>query len=102
MNLRSLSLTPPSLPLLLPPPRQKQVSENVFIEEKRSVLLCEGKLCLRVLQELFNMQVVEMLHGEPHTTRCTLRTVLLPFLVICPAGISCVLQGQILSLLMSR
>ncbi|KAJ8355526.1 hypothetical protein SKAU_G00183200 [Synaphobranchus kaupii] len=43
---------------------QKQVSENVFIEERRPVLLCEGKLSLRLLQDLFNMHVVEMLHGS--------------------------------------
>ncbi|XP_064196812.1 WD repeat and coiled-coil-containing protein [Anguilla rostrata] len=43
---------------------QKQVSETVFIEDRRPVLLCEGKLCLRVLQDLFNMQVLEMLHGS--------------------------------------
>ncbi|KAG5846372.1 hypothetical protein ANANG_G00114220 [Anguilla anguilla] len=43
---------------------QKQVSETVFIEDRRPVLLCEGKLCLRVLQDLFNMQVLEMQHGS--------------------------------------
>ncbi|XP_066560262.1 WD repeat and coiled-coil-containing protein [Amia ocellicauda] len=42
---------------------QKQLSENVFIDERRPVLLCDGKLCLRVVQELFNLSVVEMLHG---------------------------------------
>ncbi|KAK1170340.1 WD repeat and coiled-coil-containing protein-like [Acipenser oxyrinchus oxyrinchus] len=41
----------------------KQLSENVFIDERRPVLLCEGKLCLRVVQELFNLSVVEMSHG---------------------------------------
>ncbi|XP_067098079.1 WD repeat and coiled-coil-containing protein [Osmerus mordax] len=42
---------------------QKQLSENVFIDERRPVLLCEGKLCLRVLQELFNISIVEMMYG---------------------------------------
>ncbi|KPP75033.1 WD repeat-containing protein C2orf44-like [Scleropages formosus] len=42
---------------------QKQLSENVFIDERRPVLLCDGKLCLRVLQDLFGLAVVEMLHG---------------------------------------
>ncbi|XP_019712064.1 WD repeat and coiled-coil-containing protein [Hippocampus comes] len=42
---------------------QKQLSENVFIDERRPMLLCDGKLCLRALQELFNLTVVEMLHG---------------------------------------
>ncbi|XP_039604300.1 WD repeat and coiled-coil-containing protein isoform X2 [Polypterus senegalus] len=43
---------------------QKQLSENVFIDERRPVLLCEGKLCLRVIQELFNLSIVEMQHGH--------------------------------------
>lgn len=42
---------------------QKQLSENVFIDERRPVLLCDGKLCLRVLQDLFNLTVVEMMYG---------------------------------------
>ncbi|XP_054618020.1 WD repeat and coiled-coil-containing protein [Dunckerocampus dactyliophorus] len=42
---------------------QKQLSENVFIDERRPVLLCDGKLCLRAVQELFNLSIVEMLHG---------------------------------------
>lgn len=42
---------------------QKQLSENVFIDERRPVLLCEGKLCLKVLQELFNLTVVEIMYG---------------------------------------
>ncbi|XP_037837334.1 WD repeat and coiled-coil-containing protein [Kryptolebias marmoratus] len=42
---------------------QKQLSENVFIDERRPVLLCDGKLCLRVLQDLFNLAVVEMMYG---------------------------------------
>ncbi|MBN3283869.1 WDCP protein, partial [Polyodon spathula] len=41
----------------------KQLSENVFINERRPVLLCEGKLSLRVVLELFHLSVVEMLHG---------------------------------------
>lgn len=44
---------------------QKQLSENVFIDERRPVLLCDGKLCLRALQELFNLTIVEMMHGTP-------------------------------------
>ncbi|XP_029281051.1 WD repeat and coiled-coil-containing protein [Cottoperca gobio] len=42
---------------------QKQLSENVFIDERRPVLLCDGKLCLRALQELFNLTIVEMIYG---------------------------------------
>lgn len=42
---------------------QKQLSENVFIDERRPVLLCEGKLVLRALQELFNLTIVEMMYG---------------------------------------
>ncbi|KAM6905922.1 WD repeat and coiled-coil-containing protein [Lycodopsis pacificus] len=42
---------------------QRQLSENVFIDERRPVLLCEGKLCLRALQDLFNLTIVEMMYG---------------------------------------
>ncbi|KAM9356086.1 WD repeat and coiled-coil-containing protein [Pholidichthys leucotaenia] len=42
---------------------QKQLSENVFIDERRPVLLCDGKLCLRTLQDLFNLTIVEISHG---------------------------------------
>ncbi|XP_060722493.1 WD repeat and coiled-coil-containing protein isoform X1 [Tachysurus vachellii] len=42
---------------------QMQLSENVYTDERRPVLLCEGRLCLRVLQELFNLTVMEMMHG---------------------------------------
>ncbi|XP_066533804.1 WD repeat and coiled-coil-containing protein [Hoplias malabaricus] len=42
---------------------QKQLSENVYTDERRPVLLCEGRLSLRVVQELFNLTVVEMMHG---------------------------------------
>lgn len=42
---------------------QKQLSENVFIDERRPVLLCDGKLCLRALQDLFNLTIVEMMYG---------------------------------------
>uniref|UniRef100_A0AAV2KES7 WD repeat and coiled-coil-containing protein n=1 Tax=Knipowitschia caucasica TaxID=637954 RepID=A0AAV2KES7_KNICA len=42
---------------------QKQLSENVFIDERRPVLLCDGKLCLRALQELFSLSAVEMMYG---------------------------------------
>ncbi|XP_063079102.1 WD repeat and coiled-coil-containing protein [Engraulis encrasicolus] len=42
---------------------QRQLSESVFIDERRPVLLCEGKLCLKMIQDLFSLSVVEMLHG---------------------------------------
>ncbi|AWP19765.1 putative WD repeat-containing protein C2orf44 -like [Scophthalmus maximus] len=42
---------------------QKQLSENVFIDERRPVLLCDGRLCLRALQELFSLTIVEMMYG---------------------------------------
>ncbi|XP_077366744.1 WD repeat and coiled-coil-containing protein [Festucalex cinctus] len=59
---------PSSYPAAAEPPYlnvtcQKQLSENVFIDERRPMLLCDGKLCLRALQELFNLTVVEMQHG---------------------------------------
>ncbi|XP_007566695.1 WD repeat and coiled-coil-containing protein [Poecilia formosa] len=42
---------------------QKQLSENVFIDERRPVLLCDGKLCLRAIQDLYNLTSVEMMYG---------------------------------------
>ncbi|XP_064168557.1 WD repeat and coiled-coil-containing protein-like [Anguilla rostrata] len=42
---------------------QKQLSENVFIDERRPVLLCENKLRLGVVRDLFSLSVVEMMHG---------------------------------------
>ncbi|XP_053470081.1 WD repeat and coiled-coil-containing protein [Ictalurus furcatus] len=42
---------------------QTQLSENVYTDERRPVLLCEGRLCLRILQELFSLTVLEMMHG---------------------------------------
>lgn len=54
----SLSITFPFFVLT-----QKQLSENVFIDERRPVLLCDGKLCLRALQDLFNLTIVEMMYG---------------------------------------
>lgn len=48
---------------------QKQLSENVFIDERRPVLLCDGKLCLRALQDLFNLTIVEMLYGKCKSVR---------------------------------
>ncbi|XP_077443169.1 WD repeat and coiled-coil-containing protein [Stigmatopora argus] len=59
---------PSSYPAASEPPYlnitcQKQLSENVFIDERRPVLLCDGKLCLRAVLELFNLTAVEMLHG---------------------------------------
>lgn len=59
-------------------PVQKQLSENVFIDERRPVLLCDGKLCLRALQELFNLTIVEMMHGTFRQRAHTGRT-------LCPA-----------------
>ncbi|XP_051500188.1 WD repeat and coiled-coil-containing protein-like isoform X1 [Myxocyprinus asiaticus] len=42
---------------------QKQLSENVYTDERRPLLLCGGRICLRVVQELFGLTVVEMMHG---------------------------------------
>ncbi|CAL8315795.1 unnamed protein product [Merluccius merluccius] len=42
---------------------QRQLSENVFIDERRPVLLCEGKLRLSALHDLFNLTIVEMMSG---------------------------------------
>ncbi|KAM8826050.1 WD repeat and coiled-coil-containing protein isoform 1-T2 [Synchiropus picturatus] len=61
---KALSVYPSaSEPLYVNVTCQKQLSENVFIDERRPVLLCEGKLCLRILQELFNLTIVEMMYG---------------------------------------
>uniref|UniRef100_H3B353 WD repeat and coiled-coil-containing protein n=2 Tax=Latimeria chalumnae TaxID=7897 RepID=H3B353_LATCH len=43
---------------------QKSISGNTFIHKKRSVLLCEGKLRLSIIQEIFNLSIIEMLHGS--------------------------------------
>ncbi|XP_076872942.1 WD repeat and coiled-coil-containing protein isoform X2 [Brachyhypopomus gauderio] len=43
---------------------QMQLSENVYREERRAVLLCDGRLSLPVVQELFNLTMVEMMHGS--------------------------------------
>ncbi|XP_026146092.1 WD repeat and coiled-coil-containing protein isoform X1 [Carassius auratus] len=42
---------------------QKQLSENVYTDERRPLLLCGGRICLRVVQELFGLTVIEMMHG---------------------------------------
>ncbi|KAK0143643.1 WD repeat and coiled-coil-containing protein [Merluccius polli] len=42
---------------------QRQLSENVFFDERRPVLLCEGKLRLSALHDLFNLTTVEMSSG---------------------------------------
>lgn len=42
---------------------QKQLSENVYTDERRALLLCGGRICLRVVQELFGLTVIEMMHG---------------------------------------
>ncbi|XP_052391974.1 WD repeat and coiled-coil-containing protein isoform X3 [Carassius gibelio] len=42
---------------------QKQLSDNVYTDERRPLLLCGGRICLRVVQELFSLTVVEMMHG---------------------------------------
>ncbi|KAK7151145.1 hypothetical protein R3I93_012167 [Phoxinus phoxinus] len=42
---------------------QKQLSENVYTDERRALLLCGGRICLRLVQELFGLTVVEMMHG---------------------------------------
>lgn len=49
---------------------QKQLSENVFIDERRPVLLCDGKLRLQALQDLFNLAVVEMMYGTWSLLHC--------------------------------
>lgn len=42
---------------------QKQLSRNDS-DERRSVILCEGKLRLSVVQQIFNLSLVEMQHGS--------------------------------------
>lgn len=42
---------------------QKQLSRNDS-DERRSVILCEGKLRLSIVQQIFNLSLVEMQHGS--------------------------------------
>ncbi|KAJ1149311.1 hypothetical protein NDU88_002121 [Pleurodeles waltl] len=43
---------------------QKPVSEGAVTEDTRAVLLCEGKLQLSTVQELFHLPVIEIKHGS--------------------------------------
>ncbi|XP_051880622.1 WD repeat and coiled-coil-containing protein [Pristis pectinata] len=43
---------------------QKKLQENTVVDEKRAFLLCEGKLRLSTVQEVFNLFVVEMFYGS--------------------------------------
>uniref|UniRef100_A0A4W3IHS5 WD repeat and coiled-coil-containing protein n=1 Tax=Callorhinchus milii TaxID=7868 RepID=A0A4W3IHS5_CALMI len=43
---------------------QKKLLENTVVDEKRVFLLCEGKLRLSMIQDIFNLCVVEMFHGS--------------------------------------
>ncbi|NXM73559.1 WDCP protein, partial [Serilophus lunatus] len=42
---------------------QKQLSRSDS-DESRAVLLCGGKLCLNIVQQIFNLSLVEMQHGS--------------------------------------
>ncbi|NXA49192.1 WDCP protein, partial [Nothocercus julius] len=41
---------------------QKQLSRSGS-DERRAVILCDGKLCLNVVQQIFNLSLIEMQHG---------------------------------------
>ncbi|XP_078069210.1 WD repeat and coiled-coil-containing protein [Mustelus asterias] len=43
---------------------QKMLQENTVVDEKRAFTLCEGRLRLSTVQEVFNLFVVEMFHGS--------------------------------------
>ncbi|XP_078502893.1 WD repeat and coiled-coil-containing protein-like [Lissotriton helveticus] len=43
---------------------QKPVSEGAVTEDTRAVLLCDGKLQLSTIQELFRLPVIEIKHGS--------------------------------------
>ncbi|XP_052544228.1 WD repeat and coiled-coil-containing protein isoform X1 [Tympanuchus pallidicinctus] len=61
---RNLSMYPSSQePPFINITYQKQLSRN-DADERRSVILCEGKLRLSVVQQIFNISLVEMQHGS--------------------------------------
>ncbi|NWI11048.1 WDCP protein, partial [Crypturellus soui] len=41
---------------------QKQLCRSSS-DERRAVILCDGKLCLNVVQQIFNLSLIEMQHG---------------------------------------
>ncbi|XP_043532927.1 WD repeat and coiled-coil-containing protein [Chiloscyllium plagiosum] len=43
---------------------QKILQENTIVDEKRAFTLCEGRLRLNTVQEVFNIFAVEMFHGS--------------------------------------
>ncbi|NXJ05832.1 WDCP protein, partial [Odontophorus gujanensis] len=60
---RNLPMYPSSLePSFINITCQKQLSRNDS-DERRSVILCEGKLRLSAVQQIFNLSLVEMQHG---------------------------------------
>ncbi|XP_062892948.1 WD repeat and coiled-coil-containing protein [Mobula hypostoma] len=63
-NGKKSSLSYPSDPSFLYVVCQKKLQENTIVDEKRAVLLCEGKLRLSTVQEVFNLFVVEMFYGS--------------------------------------
>ncbi|XP_052544242.1 WD repeat and coiled-coil-containing protein isoform X2 [Tympanuchus pallidicinctus] len=66
---RNLSMYPSSQePPFINITYQKQLSRN-DADERRSVILCEGKLRLSVVQQIFNISLVEMQHGSCSDTQ---------------------------------
>ncbi|NWI48722.1 WDCP protein, partial [Calyptomena viridis] len=61
---RNLSVYPSSQePSFINITCQKQLSRSDS-DESRAVLLCGGKLCLNIVQQIFNLSLVEMQHGS--------------------------------------
>lgn len=63
-NGKKSSMAYPSDPSFLYIICQKKLQENTVVDEKRAFLLCEDKLRLSTVQEVFNLFVVEMYYGS--------------------------------------
>ncbi|XP_067879171.1 WD repeat and coiled-coil-containing protein isoform X2 [Heterodontus francisci] len=63
-NGKKSSMAYPSDPSFLYVICQKMLQENTVVDEKRTFTLCEGRLRLSTVQEVFNLFVVEMFHGS--------------------------------------
>ncbi|XP_069742493.1 WD repeat and coiled-coil-containing protein isoform X2 [Narcine bancroftii] len=63
-NGKKLSTGYPSDPSFLYVICQRKLQENTIVDEKRAFLLCDGKLQLSTVQEVFNLFVVEMFYGS--------------------------------------
>ncbi|XP_059501615.1 WD repeat and coiled-coil-containing protein isoform X1 [Stegostoma tigrinum] len=63
-NGKKSSVTYSSDPSILYVIYQKMLQENTIVDEKRAFTLCEGRLRLSMVQEVFNLFAVEMFHGS--------------------------------------